>query len=210
MAVFAAGCYDTTRIAIPSGTLNEKKEYKQRGRNFRIDYGISNEFMLSLVVPNIYSMREEYSANATIDRIYGVDDLIDYHINAMAEIDSFFQTISFITLPAETRDTLQMIYDDFYSTNGNHSILWALHAKDKPFTRGFIDPRFMSPNYSNGDTVTFDSLQSYYISPKKSGSGIGDMSLGVTALLKETHPGQVKNQVFYMGVYFYLSHLVLR
>jgi hypothetical protein len=160
------------------------EDRKQRGRNFRIDYGISNEFMLSLVVPNIYSMREEYSANATIDRIYGVDDLIDYHINAMAEIDSFFQTISFITLPAGTRDTLQMIYNDFYSTSGSHSVLWALHAKDKPFTRGFIDPRFMSPNYSNGDTVTFDSLQSYYISPKKSGSGIGDISLGVTALLK--------------------------
>ena len=109
LPVFGAGYYDTTRIAIPSGTLNEKKEYKQRGRNFRIDYGISNEFMLSLVVPNIYSMREEYSANATIDRIYGVDDLIDYHINAMAEIDSFFQTISFITPVSYTHLTLPTI-----------------------------------------------------------------------------------------------------
>ena len=184
LPVFGAGYYDTTRATIPTGTLNEKKERNQRGRNFRIDYGISNEFMLSLVVPNIYSMKEEYSANATIDRIYGVDGLIDYHINAMAAIDSFFQTISFITLPANTRDTLQMIYNDFYSTGGSHSVLWALHAKDSPFTRGFIDPRFMSPNYSNGDTVNFDSLQSYYISPKRSGSGTGDISIGVTALLK--------------------------
>ena len=184
LPVFGAGYYDTTRATIPTGTLNEKKERNQRGRNFRIDYGISNEFMLSLVVPNIYSMKEEYSANATIDRVYGVDGLIDYHINAMAAIDSFFQTNSFITLPANTRDTLQMIYNDFYSTGGSHSVLWALHAKDSPFTRGFIDQRFMSPNYSNGDTVNFDSLQSYYISPKKSGSGTGDISLGVTALLK--------------------------
>ena len=184
LPVFGAGYYDTTRIAIPSGILNEKRERKQRGRDFRLDYGISNEFMLTFVVPNIYSIKEEYSASASIDRIYGVDDLIDYHINAMAEIDSFFQTISFITLPAGTRDTLQMIYNDFYSSSGSHSVLWALHAKDKPFTRGFIDPRFMSPNYSNGDTVTFDSLQSYYITPKKSASGIGDISLGVTALLK--------------------------
>ena len=183
LPVFGAGYYDTTRIAIPTGTLTEKRERKQRGRNYRIDYGISNEFMLSVVVPNFYSIKEEYEAAATIDRIYGVDDLIDYHGNAMAQIDSFFQTISFITLPSGTRDTLQMIYEDFYSTSGSHSVLWALHAKDNPFTRGFIDKRFMPPNFSNGDTVTFDSLQSYYISPKKSGSGIGDISLGVTTLL---------------------------
>jgi len=79
---------------------------------------------------------------------------------------------------------LEMIYDDFYSTGGKHSVLWALYAEDQPFTRGFIDPRFMPPNFSNGDTVTFDSLKSYYIIPKKVGSGIGDISIGMTALLK--------------------------
>ena len=183
LPVFGAGYYDTTRIAIPTGTLSEIRERKQKGRDYRIDYGISNELMLSVVVPNIYSIKEKYEATATIDRIYGVDDLIDYHSNAMNQIDSFFQTISFITLPSGTRDTLNMIYEDFYSNSGSHSVLWALHAQDNPFTRGFIDKRFMTPNFSNGDTITFDSLKSYYISPNRTGSGIGDISLGVTALL---------------------------
>jgi hypothetical protein len=42
----------------------------------------------------------------------------------------------------------------------------------------------MSPNFSYGDTVTFDSLQSYYVPSLRSASGINDISLGVTALLK--------------------------
>jgi len=184
LPVFNAGYYDTTRTAIPYGTFTELKERKEKGRKIRIDYGVSNEMMLSVIVPNIFSLKEEYKASATIDRIYGVDDLIDYHNGAMAKIDSFFQTITFITLPSGTRDTLNMIYDDFYSDGGSHSVLWALHAQNKPFSRGFIDPRFMSPNFSYGDTVTFDSLQSYYVPSLRSASGINDISLGVTALLK--------------------------
>ena len=184
LPVFNAGYYDTTRTAIPYGTFTELKERKEKGRKIRIDYGVSNEMMLSVIIPNIFSLKEEYKASATIDRMYGVDELIDYHNGAMAKIDSFFQTITFITLPSGTRDTLNMIYDDFYSDGGSHSVLWALHAQNKPFSRGFTDPRFMSPNFSYGDTVTFDSLQSYYVPSLRSASGINDISLGVTALLK--------------------------
>ena len=183
LPVFNAGYYDTSRITIPSGILSEKRERKEKGRNIRIDYGLSNKMMISAVIPNVYSLEEEYMATATIDRIYGADALIEYHNNSMAKIDSFFQTISFITLPNGTRDTLQMIYNDFYSHDGGHSVLWALHAGNNPFSRGFIDPRFMSPNFSFGDTVTFDSLESYYNTLKRSGSGINDISLGITTLL---------------------------
>ena len=184
LPMFDAGYYDTKRIAIPSGIFNEQKQREERGNKYRIDYGVSNELMLSLVVPDISLLEEEYRVSSTINQIYGIDGLINYHKNAMAQIDSFFQTNSFTLLPIGTRDTLEMIYDDFYSTGGKHSVLWALYAEDQPFTRGFIDPRFMTPNFSNGDTVTFDSLKSYYIIPKKVGSGIGDISLGMTALLK--------------------------
>ena len=183
LPVFNAGYYDTSRNATPSGILSEKRDRKEKGRNIRIDYGLSNNMMISAVIPNVFSLKEEYEALATIDRIYGTDDLIEYHNNSMAKIDSFFQTISFITLPEGTRDTLQMIYNNFYSPDGDHSVLWALHSENNPFSRGFIDPRFMSPNFSYGDTVTFDSLESYYKTPKRSGSGINDISLGITALL---------------------------
>ena len=183
LPVFNAGYYDTSRITIPSGILSEKRDRKEKGRNIRIDYGLSNKMMISAVIPNVFSLEEEYMASATIDRIYGADALVEYHNSSMAKIDSFFQTTSFITLPVGTRDTLQMIYNDFYSHDGGHSVLWALHAENNPFSRGFIDPRFMSPNFSFGDTVTFDSLESYYNTPKRSGSGINDISLGVTTLL---------------------------
>jgi hypothetical protein len=88
LPVFNAGYYDTTRTAIPYGTYTELKERKEKGRKIRIDYGVSNEMMLSVIIPNIFSLKEEYKASATIDRIYGVDDLIDYHNGAMAKIDS--------------------------------------------------------------------------------------------------------------------------
>jgi hypothetical protein len=184
LPLFDAGYYDTTRVAIPVGTLTELKKRKEKGRKYRIDYGISNEMMLSIIVPNVFSLKEEYKASATIDHMYGVDNLIDYHTISMAKIDSFFQTTTFLMLPVGKKDTLKMIYDDIYSANGDHSVLWALHAKNKPFSRGFIDPRFMSPNFSSGDTVTFDSLQSYYVPPVRSGSGVDDVSMGITVLLK--------------------------
>ena len=41
----------------------------------------------------------------------------------------------------------------------------------------------MTPNYSQGDTVVFDSLISFYSPKNRSASGIGDVSFGVTALL---------------------------
>jgi len=183
LPVFDAGYYDTTRTSIPIGTLTELKKRKEKGRKYRIDYGMSNEIMLSAIIPELLTLKEEYISSATIGRMYGVDDLLDYHASSMAKIDSFFQTATFFMMPNGKRDTLKMIYDDIYSSDGDHSVLWALHAQDKPFSRGFIDPRFMSPNFSNGDTVTFDSLQSYYSVPNRSGSGVNDISIGITALI---------------------------
>mgnify|MGYP007000167083 len=95
-----------------------------------------------------------------------------------------FQTSSFIMLPTRTRDTLETIYDNLYSLNSDYSVLWVLHGRDNPFSRGFIDPRFMTPNFSAGDTVNFDSLSSYYYRQKRSSSSVGDITFGVTAIIK--------------------------
>ena len=62
LPIFEAGYYDTKRIAIPSGIFNEQKQREERGNKYRIDYGVSNELMLSLVVPNI-SLLELSSLN---------------------------------------------------------------------------------------------------------------------------------------------------
>ena len=50
LPVFNAGHYDTTRTTIPYGTLTELKERKEKGRKYRIDYGVSNQMMLSVTV----------------------------------------------------------------------------------------------------------------------------------------------------------------
>ena len=57
LPLFDAGYYDTTRVAIPVGTLTELKKRKEKGRKYRIDYGISNEMMLSIIVPNVFSLK---------------------------------------------------------------------------------------------------------------------------------------------------------
>lgn len=181
---FNAGYFDTSRTVLSNGVFSENRKQNEVGSVIKLDYGMSNEIMLSVEVPNISSLKENYKVSSNIDRIYGADQIIDYHISAKTKLDSFFQTSSFLTLPTGTRDTLQNIYNDLYTINGEHSVAWALHAKDDPFSRGFIDPRFMTPNYSTGDTVTFDSLAKYYNQPIRSSSGIGDVKFGITALLK--------------------------
>ena len=181
---FNAGYFDTSRAVLSNGVFSENRKQKEVGSIIKLDYGISNDLMLSVEIPNINSLKEAYRVTSNIDRIYGADEIIDYHISAKTKLDSFFQTSSFLTLPTSTRDTLQNIYNDLYTIDGEHSVAWALYAKDDPFSRGFIDPRFMTPNFSTGDTVTFDSLAKYYDQPIRSSSGIGDIKFGITTLLK--------------------------
>ena len=202
LPVFNAGYIDTSRSVISNGVLSETRKQEEIGRKIKIDYGISNDVMLSVEIPNITSFKEDYKNFADIDRIYGADDLIDYHISAKTKVDSFFQTNSFITLPTGIRDTLETIYDNLYSLNGDNSVLWVLHGKDDPFSRGFIDPRFMTPNFSAGDTANFDSLSHFYYRKNRSSSGVGDITFGVTALLKGTPSWKnIKSGVLYGRIF---------
>ena len=101
MPIFDAGYVDTSRSVISNGLLSEERKQDELGRSIKIDYGISNDIMLSIEIPTIGSLNEKYSNSATIDRVYGADGIINYHQNAKTKIDSFFQTNSFITLPKE-------------------------------------------------------------------------------------------------------------
>ena len=49
-----------------------------------------------------------------------------------------------------------MIYNDFYSHDGGHSVLWALH-ENNPFQEALLILG-LCLNFSFGDTVTFDDL----------------------------------------------------
>ena len=57
LPVFGAGYYDTTRIAIPSGTLNEKRERKQRGRDF--EQNISDVYLKKIQAKYLDYLRKQ-------------------------------------------------------------------------------------------------------------------------------------------------------
>ena len=86
LPVFKAGYIDTSREVISNGVLSESRKQKEVGRKIKIDYGISNDVSLSVEIPNIRSLTENYKNSFIIDPIYGADELIDYHINAKPKI----------------------------------------------------------------------------------------------------------------------------
>ena len=94
LPIFDAGYVDTSRSVISNGLLSEERKQDESGRSIKIDYGISNDIMLSIEIPTIGSLNEKYSNSATIDRVYGADGIINYHQNAKTKIDSFFFFIS--------------------------------------------------------------------------------------------------------------------
>ena len=72
LPVFNAGYIDTSRLVISNGVLSETRKQEEIGRKIKIDYGISNDVMLSVEIPNITSLKENYKNSANIDRIYAV------------------------------------------------------------------------------------------------------------------------------------------
>ena len=177
------GDFDTTKQIVVPGIFSESRRRKESGRRYRIDYGMSDQVTLTLKVPIVNSLKEKYNVSATADPIDGINDLIIYHETSKAHIDSFFQTSTYAGLSSGRRDTLQSIYDDYYSADGDHSILWALYSQNDPLGNGFIDPRFFSQEIGK-DTVDLSDLKNYYFPLERNGSGVNDISIGVTMLLR--------------------------
>ena len=177
------GNLDTTKQILVSGKFLESRERMESGWRYKIDYGMSDQITLTVKVPIVNSLKEKYNVSAQADPIAGINGLITYHETSKTYIDSFFQTNTYANLPIDQRNTLELIYDDFYTADGDHSVLWALYSLSDPLTNGFIDPRFF-PEEIGKDTVTLLDLKEYYYPTEKNGSGVNDISLGVTMLLK--------------------------
>ena len=69
LPIFDAGYVDTSRSVISNGLISEERRQDELGRSIKIDYGISNDIMLSVEIPTIDSINEKYSNSATIDRV---------------------------------------------------------------------------------------------------------------------------------------------
>jgi hypothetical protein len=133
LPVFGPQPIDTNRSMTPAGIYSEKREKNTSGTRFMIEYGMSNEITLSVTVPIL----DSYTVNQSITdySIGAIDDaqvLVDYHVNAKNEFNIFMDSNTFNNLRRGLRDTLQMIYDFYYTNNGDYSVKWAFQALDDP------------------------------------------------------------------------------
>lgn len=186
LPVFEAQNIDTSKTMAPNGQFSEKRNRTINGKYVHIDYGMSNEITLSASVPvlDTYVVDQEYSA-VSIDKIDGAQILVGYHQNAKQEFNAFINSNNYSNLRRGLKDTLQAIYDMFYTNNGQYSVKWAFHSQDDPIENLLVDQSFMPPGI-NKDSVSLSDLVSYYYPDQRKGNGINDVKIGATILLNGT------------------------
>ncbi|MDP6170066.1 MAG: hypothetical protein QF780_08670 [Candidatus Marinimicrobia bacterium] len=186
LPVFEAQNIDTSKAMSPNGQFSEVRERTVKGRYVHIDYGMSNEITLSASVPILdsYVIDQSYS-KVSIDKIDGAQILVDYHQNAKQEFNTFINSNNFLNLRRGLKDTLQAIYDMFYTNNGQYSVKWAFHSQDDPINNLLVDQGFMPPGIDK-DSVELSDLVSYYYPDQREGKGIDDVKIGATILLSGT------------------------
>ena len=186
LPTFGAQNIDTSRVMEPSGQFSERRSKSVLKRYVHLDYGMSNEITLSMSITIIDSYEIEQSYfNYSIGKIEGAQALIEYHQNAKQELKTFIDSNDYSNLRRGVKDTLQNIYDVFYTNNGQFSKKWVWHSQDNPLNNLLIDSGFLPPGI-NKDSVSLSDLVSYYYPSKKSGDGVGDIKIGGTILLSGT------------------------
>ena len=184
LPVFGAQLIDTSKGVFPSGTFLESRDKKTTGKSFMIEYGMSNEVTLSVSIPILdsYTIDQsitDYSVNGMDD----VDVLLNYHSNAKNDFFDFINSGNYSSLRRGLRDTLTAIYETFYKKSSEYSVLWATHADNDPINNLLVDSRFI-PSEIGKDTVSLADLISYYYPDQKTGSGVNDVTVGATILLR--------------------------
>ena len=179
---FDAGYIDTTKQVMVGGHFTESRKRISTGRKLKIEYGMSNQITLSITIPFINTYKINHSVSGEGNIIQGIDDLVNYHRIAKLELESFIASDTYFFMRKGLRDSVKMIYDQYYTRNGDHSVLWALLSNNDPFNEGFIDSRFF-PSEIDKDTVSLADLITYFYPPVKKGSGIDDITIGLTILL---------------------------
>ena len=123
---------------------------------------MSNEITLSVSIPIIdsYTIDQSFS-DFSIGPIQGAPILVDYHQDARQQFNTFINSNSFSNLRRGLKDTLQLIYNMYYTNNGDYSVKWALHSQDDPINNLLVDQVFLPPGI-NKDSVSLSDLVSYY------------------------------------------------
>ena len=182
LPIFEAGYVDTTQTVVTGGQFTDSRKRSINGRKLKIEYGMSDRITLSVAIPVMDTYEITQSVTAQGNAIYGIDELVNFHRNAKSGLESFIASDTYFFMRSGLRDTVQMIYNLYYTENGDYSVLWALTSSNDPFNSGFTDARFFSDDISK-DTVDLADLTNYYYPSRKKGSGVDDVTLGVTMLL---------------------------
>ena len=182
LPILEAGYIDTTQSVMVGGQFSDSRKRSINGRKLTIEYGMSDQITLSVTIPFIDSYEVTQSVTGKGNAIQGIDNLVNFHRNTKSELESFIASDTYFFMRSGLRDTVQMIYDLYYTENGDYSVLWALSSNSDPFNQGFTDLRFF-PSEIGKDTVGLADLVSYFYPRVKKGSGIDDITLGFTILL---------------------------
>jgi hypothetical protein len=112
-----------------------------------------------------------------------VDALLIYHAKAKSDFNNFINSGNYFGLGSGVKDTISAIYETFYKKSSEFSVLWATHAGNDPLNNLLVNTRFI-PQDIEKDTISLFDLVSYYYPSKQSGSGVSDVTVGATILLK--------------------------
>ena len=176
--------FDTNKSVLINGLFDEAREKIFFGKQIKIEYGMSDEITISLSssIYEKYSINQSFS-NYSIGKASGVESLIEYHINAKTEFQNFINSNNFNNLHRDIRSTLNMIYDYYYRSDSPYSVNWVFHSLDDPLNNLIVDDGFKPFELSEADSLSLDSLVSFYYPKEKISSGIDDITIAATVLL---------------------------
>ncbi|MBT4554130.1 MAG: hypothetical protein HOC41_00405 [Candidatus Marinimicrobia bacterium] len=184
LPVFEAQNIDTSSQISLKGTYLESKRKSTLGNTFKIDYGMSNDVTLSISVPLLDSYTlDQTVSDYSVGSLSDVDILLNYHTKAKSDFETFMKLNDYKNLRTGLKDTLTFIYDTFYKKSSEYSVLWATHGGNNPINEYLIDSKFFSSEMEK-DTVNLSDLVNYYYPPQKSGSGVDDVLVSATILVK--------------------------
>jgi hypothetical protein len=92
------------------------------------------------------------TSNWTSNEIDGLDSFVNYHMGAMAAMDS--------ALANNYDVNLQIIRDRFYSWEGENSVLWALGGDS--FANGIYGSEYNPFSSNDTSAVTMNDMLNYY------------------------------------------------
>ena len=176
LPLFESGYLDTDNSIFVGGQFLEQKKERFAERKLNIAYGMSDNITISLDVPILdrYTLNQSFSG--TGNRIEGINEIVTYLQNAKLNLEKFINSDKYFFMKRSKRHTVQMIYDNYFSSSGENSVLWAIEMPDDPLNQGFTDTRFFD-NTSLRDTVNLNDLIDYYYPSKKTASGLGDIKM---------------------------------